>query len=77
MVLGFFTENYWRFVRDALICYAILVLILFCATTYISGTPFYEIYAYSQFFMASNIFYIVGLFMALVLRSVVSFLESQ
>lgn len=77
MILGFLTANYWRFLGATLLCYFILVLVLFCSTAYFSGTRFYDFYSYNQFFKASNVFYIVGLFMALVLRSVAAFLESQ
>jgi len=77
MIIGFLAENYWRFLGATLLCYVVLVLVLFFATAYLSGTRFYDFYSYNQFFKASNVFYIVGLFMALVLRTVASFLESQ
>ena len=77
MTLGFFSENYWRFLLATLICYVVLVIVLFSLTAYLSGTSLFDFYAYNQFFKACNLFYIVGLFMALVLRSVATFLESQ
>jgi len=76
-ILSFFTYSYWRFFKSAILCFVLLVLVSFFLASYVSGTPFYEIYTYNQFFKALIIFYFMGLFVALVLRNIVAFLEAN